>query len=192
MVDWDALIPEKQEVRSTKKKEDFIAIRKPKKTEFFRIRNDSAWERQHVPLYVSNGKDDEGEIVYVVTDAKVRDYLEESNGMLIYAHFYSALIRSTDNFLLTYIPEVRDATKAENKYHETRRRAYEHAKTQWVRMTTNMSLGVYEAHTPEEKLEEPEWPVFPATLREALDVAFGDKIISDMNHPEIRKLRGLK
>lgn len=76
-----------------------------------------------------------------------------------------------------------------NAWSETAREAAELAKTHWVRLKADMSLGGYRIYTAEGQLSEPEWPNKP--LNELLELAFRGRIIDSVDHPVVRRLRGL-
>ena len=62
------------------------------------------------------------------------------------------------------------------------------ARTTWVRVAANMALGAYEVFQATGDLPDPEWPDKP--FRELLKVAFKDRMITALDHPVLRKLRG--
>jgi hypothetical protein len=64
----------------------------------------------------------------------------------------------------------------------------EAAKTSWVRMTANMSAGMYDVFTAGGVLTDPAWPAVP--FHELLRIAFRGKIIDSLDHPALRRLRG--
>ncbi len=66
--------------------------------------------------------------------------------------------------------------------------AADEAKSRWVRITANMSLGAYEVAVACGQVAEPEWPKL--AFQEIIKIAFRDKMISDWNHPILRRLRG--
>ena len=66
--------------------------------------------------------------------------------------------------------------------------AADEAKSRWVRITANMSLGAYDVAVASGQVAEPEWP--DITFQEIIKIAFRDKMISDWNHPVLRRLRG--
>jgi hypothetical protein len=72
---------------------------------------------------------------------------------------------------------------------ETAREAAELAKTKWVRVRADMSLGGYRIYQAEGELSGPEWPDKPLT--EILRIAFRDRIVDSEDHPVVRRLRGL-
>jgi hypothetical protein len=59
----------------------------------------------------------------------------------------------------------------------------------WVRMKANMSLGAYEITVAESVMADPVWPElsFPDLVR----IAFRERIIITLDHPVIKRLRGL-
>src|SRR5262245_12397508 len=67
--------------------------------------------------------------------------------------------------------------------------AAETAKTRWVRMKANMSLGAYEIFVSRAtELGEPCWP--DLSFAEILRIAFGDFRIDSLDHPIVKRLRG--
>jgi hypothetical protein len=66
--------------------------------------------------------------------------------------------------------------------------AAEEAKTRWVRITANMSLGAYDVAVASAHVTEPDWPNI--SFQEIIKIAFRDKMISDWDHPVLQRLRG--
>jgi hypothetical protein len=68
--------------------------------------------------------------------------------------------------------------------------AAEMAMTKWLRLKADMNLGAYQLYEAEKKnnIPEPEWPElsFQAILR----IAFRDRIVDDVDHPVLKRLRG--
>jgi hypothetical protein len=69
------------------------------------------------------------------------------------------------------------------------REAAELAMTRWLRVKANMSLGAYEMGEAESVMSEPRWP--EVSFQELLRIAFRDRMIDRLDHPVIRRLRGL-
>lgn len=63
--------------------------------------------------------------------------------------------------------------------------AAEEAQRQWVRITANMSLGAYDVTAASGLVAEPAWP--DISFQEIVRVAFRDKMISDRDHPVLRR-----
>jgi len=66
--------------------------------------------------------------------------------------------------------------------------AADEAKSRWVRITANMSLGAYDVAVASGQVAEPEWPNI--TFQDIIKIAFRDKMISEWKHPALRRLRG--
>lgn len=62
------------------------------------------------------------------------------------------------------------------------------AKRGWVRVAANMSLGAYELHEPVTPLPPPAFPEYD--MHQLLAIAFKDRVIRDLNHVVLKKLRG--
>jgi hypothetical protein len=66
--------------------------------------------------------------------------------------------------------------------------AADEAKSRWVRVTSNMSLGAYDVAVATAQVAEPAWP--DISFQEIIKITFRDNMISDWNHPVLRRLRG--
>jgi hypothetical protein len=66
--------------------------------------------------------------------------------------------------------------------------AADEAKSHWVRLTANMSLGAYDVAIGSALMAEPSWP--DITFQEIIRIAFRDKMISEWSHPVLKRLRG--
>ena len=65
------------------------------------------------------------------------------------------------------------------------------AETEWVRIQSDMQLGAYKHITANADWEEPVWP--PLDIREILRRSLGEQhIISSVDHPVVREIRGLR
>jgi hypothetical protein len=59
----------------------------------------------------------------------------------------------------------------------------------WVRIKANRDLGAYETWEAESVMAEPVWPEL--SFQQLIKIAFRDRIIADIDHPVIKRLRGL-
>jgi hypothetical protein len=69
------------------------------------------------------------------------------------------------------------------------REAAELAMTGWVRVKANINLGAYEMTAAQSVMSEPEWP--DVSFQEIIRLAFRDRLITSLDHPVIKRLRGL-
>jgi len=58
----------------------------------------------------------------------------------------------------------------------------------WARVVANMPLGAYEVFQATGDLPEPEWP--EQSFRDLLQIAFRDRLVSTLEHPVLKRLRG--
>jgi hypothetical protein len=70
------------------------------------------------------------------------------------------------------------------------REAAELATQRWIRLKWNKSLGAYEIHEAVNQSADPEWPA-DVGFWDLIKIAFRDHIIQDLNHPVVKRLRGL-
>jgi hypothetical protein len=180
-IDFDALrLPPSGQIM-VKRDLSIIPTRKPKKTEWFRVRSGAEW-RIDLPLYV----DDDGE-TFVVGPACL-GFLHEQ-GLVKRARIYTILVYESGVLLLSPIGLPDEEGKI-NSYNRSREECYRKAETQWVRISANKDLGGYDCMTPEHVFPDPVWPAPPNTLKEALAIAFKSKYINELDHPIIKRLRG--
>ena len=74
-------------------------------------------------------------------------------------------------------------------WHSSAREAAAEAVTNWTRVTANMALGAYEVAIAETITTEPQWP--DSSFQDLLRIAFKGRLITDLDHPVVKRLRGL-
>ena len=74
-----------------------------------------------------------------------------------------------------------------NQWNRSSLEAAELARSKWIRVQANMTLGAYEVMYAE-RIPDPEWP--DVSFRELLRIAFKERFISSQDHPVLRQLRG--
>jgi len=75
-----------------------------------------------------------------------------------------------------------------NPWNQSLAVAVETAKSHWVRVNSNMSLGAYEVKKALAPLQEPVWP--DKSFEEILELAFKNNFIQSPDHPVLKRLRG--
>ena len=161
-----------------------IPIRKPKSgLEFFRVRDDPEWTFKTYLLDLKDGEDEK----YIVVPQLIPEVLD--TGRLKPVMLYTLMTHTHKVFFLSDIP-LQDADGKDNEYNRSRREAYEMAKEKWVKIQANMPLGAYEIFRAKGELPDPVWPDEPKTMKEALKIAFKNKIIDSIDHPVLKQLRG--
>ena len=58
-----------------------------------------------------------------------------------------------------------------------------------MRVKANMAAGTYDVDVATAAIGEPEWPELP--MNALLKLAFGERMITSLDHPVVKRLRGL-
>ena len=77
----------------------------------------------------------------------------------------------------------------DNDWWRSEREGAERAMAKWICLRSNMALGAYEILEGPPSLPEPEWP--DITFRELLRLAFEGRLVNTLDHPVVKRLRGL-
>lgn len=155
-----------------------VPVRKPNKTDFFRVRSGDDWRLQTMILEIK----DEGE-TYILTP----DVWNAVPELLRPAMLHTAIDRRNNVFLIPIPLPGEDGRR--NSWHQSMAEIVEMAEDKWVRTAANKGVGGYDVFVAEAKLAEPEWP--GSTLAELVQIAFRDKLITSPEHPVIRQLLGI-
>jgi len=74
------------------------------------------------------------------------------------------------------------------EWHRSAREAAEDAMSHWIFVRPNMALGAYEIVRAPATIPDPVWPT--KTLKALLTIGFREKLINNLNHPVLQRLRG--
>jgi hypothetical protein len=155
-----------------------VPVRKPSRTEFVRVHPDANMQIA-TGVFVDR---EEREVFFVAPELRA-----ELAGELKPILLVTAITRQ--GVVLLWPVALPDESGRRNAWAETAREACELAKSSWVRLVADMSLGAYRVYEAEGQLSEPVWPDKP--LPELLKLGFKDRIIDSGDHPVIKRLRGL-
>ena len=155
-----------------------VPVRKPNKTDFFRVRPGEEWRFETMILEIK----DEGETYVLMPE--VWDAIQE---LLRPAMLHVGIDRRNNVFLIPIPLPGEDGRR--NSWHQSMAEIVVMAEDKWVRTAANKGVGGYDVYIAEAKLPEPEWPDLP--LDELMKIAFRDKIITSADHPIIRQLLGI-
>jgi hypothetical protein len=155
-----------------------VPVRKPNRTEFVRVHPDADMQLA-TGVFVDR---EEREIFFVIPDLRAELAGELKPVLLVTAISRQGVV------ILWPVP-LPDEGGRRNAWGDTAREACELAKTQWLRLAADMSLGAYRIYEAEGQLSAPVWP--EQTLPELLKLAFKDRIIDSVDHPVVKRLRGL-
>jgi hypothetical protein len=115
------------------------------------------------------------------------EIVPELAGEVVFKTLFTAVNRQRVVFLWPVRLPTPDDRKTE--WARLQREAAEMAMTKWTRVKANMSLGAYEITVAESVVAEPEWPELP--FQELVRIAYRDRMITTVDHPVVKRLRGL-
>jgi hypothetical protein len=154
-----------------------VPVRRPLKTEFFRVRSGESWRLQTMILEIK----EEGE-TYLLLPA-VWDAVPE---LLRPAVLHTAIDRRENVFLIPVPLPGPDGRR--NPWHQSLNSAVTKAETNWVRSVANMKQGGYDLYVADGNIPDPEWP--DVTFQELVKTAFRERVIDTIAHPVIQQLLG--
>ena len=154
-----------------------VPVRKPNRHEYFRVH-----PAPEMSLVTTVFLDKEENETFLVAPGMRQALVGETRPVLLTTAI------TTQNVVMIFPVNLPVDGRA-IPWHETARGAAERAKQDWIRMASDKQLGAYRIYKAEGELSEPVWPA--QSFSELLDIAFRDRIIKQMDHPVVRRLRGL-
>jgi hypothetical protein len=165
------------ETAGVKKLRLTIPVRKPSAQDFVRVHPDPLY-RENFPMIELKDEREE----YIVTASLV----PELTGEFVTKTLFTAINRQGTLFFWPVRLPAPDGKMLE--WWRSAREATELAMHDWVRVKPNMNMGAYDVFKAETASAEPEWPQedFWTLIR----IAFRDHLITTIDHPVIKRLRG--
>ena len=154
-----------------------IPVRKPSRQDFIRVRPGDEWCLQTAVLELK-----EERISYLVAPA----LWAELPGEVVPKILFTTINRQ--GVLSLWPVRLPGSDGRQDHWSRSALDAAEMAKTRWVRIAANMSLGAYEVFTASPDIQNPDWP--DVSFAEILKIAFRDQFIRGFDHPVVRRLRG--
>ena len=155
-----------------------VPVRKPQKSEFFRVRPGEAWRLQTMVLEIK----EESETYIVLPD--VWDALSD---LIKPAVLHSAVDRKGNFFLIPVPMPTHDGRR--NSWHDSLASAVDAAESAWVRAVANLKNGSYDLYVANGDLPGPDWPE-AAGFSDLVNIAFKSRIIASPDHPVVKQLNG--
>ncbi len=155
--------------------------KRPSKTRFFSVCPDPAYAGKIWLLKDDDGVD--GDTTYYALSPSVLPFISETlrSVFRLYTICYQG-----GGFVLWHV-RVPDPARP-NDYHTTAHLAANMARESWIRLETDQSNGRYLAIKAENLPPCETWP--KETFSELVALAFGKNLISDADHPVVRRLMG--
>ena len=155
-----------------------VPTRKPSKQTFVRVHPDKEYHYDAALLKLESE-----EKPYLVSQSVVNVIAQDVKIVVLHL----AIDRQGNIFLWPVPPKPIEGN--ENTWNQSQRQIAEMAKTHWVRLSSNTSIGCYEGYPAKGEIPDPTWPSL--SLDEILNIAFGSShIIDSLNHPALLKLWG--
>ena len=166
------------ETTGVKKLLKTVPVHKPSAQDFVRVHLSPEY-RMSAP--VIELKDDREE--YIVA----KDLVPELVGEFVSKVLFTAINRQGVTFL--WPVRLPDPDGKDFEWWRSMREAAGLATTQWVRVKANKHLGAYEMFVAESVMSGPVWP--EASFQDLVKLAFRDRLITKLDHPVIKRMRGL-
>ena len=155
-----------------------VPVRKPNRHEFVRVHPDASYRLE--PAAIIELKEERE--TYLLTPSMAQALPDE---------FTPTTLVTTINrqgVLFLWPVKLPGVDGKDNEWNRSAREAAEKAKTNWVRVKSNQSLGAYELFVATGDLPEPEWP--EVSFAEILRKAFRECHVDTIDHPLIKRLLG--
>lgn len=156
-----------------------VPVRKPGRQDFIRVRPGDDWCLQAAILELK-----EERISYLVDPS----LLAELPGEVVPKIIFTTINRQ--GVLSLWPVRLPGTDGRQDNWSRSALDAANMAKTNWLRMAANMSLGAYEVFTASSDIQDPDWP--EVSFADIIRIAFRDQLIKDTNHPVVQRLRGIR
>jgi hypothetical protein len=157
-----------------------VPVRRPKRTEFFRVHQD---QRYVVDAWVLMHEDGLDRTTYWVAP-DLRPGLRDE---LIAVRLFTCITKRGTVFLWpAKLPTA--GNNSGRAWHQSALVAAEEAKSLWVKLVGNKELGAYEFMKAKGDLGDPQWP--DKSFQQLIETAFDGNVIDTLEHPVIRELNG--
>jgi hypothetical protein len=166
------------ETAGVKKLLTTVPVRKPNAQDFVRVHPDPAYRMEFAVIDLKDDRE-----IYLLPPHIAR----ELPGEFVMVTLYTTINRQGVVHLWPVRLPASDGRIIE--WHRSAAEAAELAMRRWVRVKANMALGAYEIFEAASTIPDPTWPEI--TFQELLRIAFRDRLVSGLDHPIVRRLRGL-
>ena len=166
------------ETAGVKKLLTTVPARRPNPQDFVRVHPAPEFRADFALIDLKDERED-----YLVRP----EVLSELAGEVVFKTIFTAINRQGVVFLWPVRLPAPDDRKTE--WPRSAREGAELAMTKWVRLKANMSLGAYEITVAESVMADPVWP--DLSYQELVRIGYRDRMVTAVDHPVVRRLRGL-
>lgn len=153
-------------------------MQKPPKNKFVRVHPSSEYRMNGVLTLTDL---DTGEIYYVSPDLDLPEFIANQTRV---TDLYAAQMSDGSMFIWPL-------HRSETSWYRAAKAAIRVAVSKWVAVVARRAANTYDLVEPEDLIPEPEWSPLPP-FAEMLESAFEDHMITSLDHPFLRKLRGFR
>jgi hypothetical protein len=159
-----------------------VPVRKPRRTEFFRVHPAEDYCLDSMVLVRAEGLDRE---VYLIARPLRTELADDAQRVRL----FTCVNKRKVVFLWpARLPEAEATGGGGRAWHTSALEVADEAKKHWVKLRGNRDLGAYEMDRARGDLGEPAWP--DQSFKELLKLAFKDRFIDTPHHDVIRELHG--
>lgn len=154
-----------------------VQVRKPQRQEFVRLHPSADMSIAVALLELKADRQ-----TYIVDPALAPALPGEAVSKMLYT-----AITSTGTLFLWPV-KLADEQDRLDEWNAVGHQAAALARTKWVRVTANMAAGTYDVLEASAAFRDPVWP--DVTFEALLEIAFKKRLITDLDHPVLKRLRG--
>jgi hypothetical protein len=155
-----------------------VPVRKPSPQEFFRVHPDEDWRLDTAVIEIKADRE-----VYLVDPEIWPLFPNECKPKTLYTTI------DRRNVITLWPVRLPDEHGRLDDWSRSAHEAANLATEKWVRLTADMALGAYRIDLAMGVFPDPVWPN-DVPFQDVLKIAFKGKMIEDLDHPVLRRLRG--
>jgi hypothetical protein len=172
------LNPSLLETSGVKKLLTTVPARRPGPQDFVRVRPEPEYRENFAMIDLKDDRED-----FLVRP----ELLPELASEVVYKAIFTAINRQGVVSLWPIRLPAPDDRKSD--WVRSAREAAEMAMGRWIRLKANMNLGAYDITVATGEMAEPAWP--DLSFQELVRIAYRDRMITSLDHPVVKRLRGL-
>lgn len=154
-----------------------VPVRKANPQEFFRVHPDEDWQLETALIEIKADRE-----MYLVDPEIWPMFPNECKPRTLYTTI------DRRNVVTLWPVRLPDERGRLDEWNQSGHEAAQLAMTSWVRLSANMSLGAYNVDVAMGAFPDPVWP--SESFEKLLEIAFKGKVIDDLDHPVLLRLRG--
>ncbi|MDP2073392.1 hypothetical protein [Hydrogenophaga sp.] len=164
-------------VAGVKKVITTVPVRKPGNQTFVRVHPAAEWQLSALILQLK----EDGEC-YFVHPSLAPELAQEVRAKQLYTYV------GRDGNVALWPVNLPGEDGRLDQWSQSAHTAAQMAQASWIRMVANRPVGAYDVYEAPNLSDEPTWPEL--SFKEVLNLAFKDRLITALDHPIVKRLRG--